>query len=553
MAKYSIGIDYGSLSGRTVLVDLSTGEEVCTSVYEYPHGVMDRELPDGTPLPTDFALQHPRDYLDVLRITVPDVMQKAKIKAEDVVGVGIDFTACTMLPVLEDGTPLCFLDEYQNEPHAYVKLWKHHAAQKQADHINALADERKEPWIRRYGGKISSEWMFPKILQILEEKEAIFEKADRFMEAADWIVMMLTGKETHNSCTAGYKAIWHKRTGVPSKEYFKALHPKLENVIGTKVSDQIISIGSKAGEICKKAAELTGLCEGTAVAAANVDAHVAVPAVGIASAGKMLMIMGTSTCHILMGEQEREVPGMCGVVEDGVLPGFYGYEAGQSCVGDHFDWFVKNCVPQSYWKQAEEKKQNIHAFLREKAARQKPGESGLVALDWWNGNRSVLVDVDLTGLMLGFTLQIKPEEIYRALLEATAYGTRVIIDAFEENGVPVKELYAAGGIAEKDPLMMQIYADVTNREIKISGSPQAPALGSAVFGAVAGGYFETVKDAAAVMGKVKETVYLPIAENVKIYEMLYREYLLLHDYFGRGGNDAMKRLKALKKAVKTNA
>ena len=555
MANYSVGVDFGSLSGRAVLVNLETGEEVATSVLEYPHAVMDQALPSGKKLPPDFALQHPKDYLDVLASTIPDVLKQANIRADDVVGIGIDFTACTVLPVFSDGTPLCFREEYQDEPHAYVKLWKHHAAQDEANKLNQIAAELGEDFLGRYGGKISSEWLFPKLMQILDEAPDVYEKMDKFVEAADWIVWQLTGKEMRSSCTAGYKALWHKQKGYPDKAFFKALDPRLENVVDDKLSRSICPIGSKAGELTKEAAALTGLREGTAVAVGNVDAHVALPAVNITDEGKMLMIMGTSTCHILMGTEEKNVPGMCGVVEDGVVPGYFGYEAGQSCVGDHFDWFVKNCLPAAYRDEAEAQGVNIHKFLREKAKQLRVGESGLVALDWWNGNRSVLVDVDLTGLIVGMTLLTKPEEIYRALLEATAYGTRMIIDTFEENGVPIRALYAAGGIAEKDELMMQIYADVTNREIRISGSPQAPALGSAMFGAVAAGKaaggFDTIGEAASVMAKVKDTVYRPAPENVKMYDKLYSEYKILHDYFGRGENDVMKRLKDIKEEVKS--
>ncbi|NLM51094.1 MAG: ribulokinase [Clostridiaceae bacterium] len=549
--KYSIGVDFGSLSGRAVLVNLQTGEEVATSVFEYPHAVMDEYIPDSSEkLPPDWALQHPQDYLDVLSHTIPDVLKKANVSADDVIGIGIDFTACTVLPVKKDGTPLCFLDEYKNNPHAYVKLWKHHAAQDEANKLNEIAANRGEEFLKRYGGKISSEWLFPKLWQILDEAPEIYEAMDKFVEAADWIIWQLTGEEKRNSCTAGYKAIWHKQKGYPDKEFFKALDPRLENVVEDKLSYDIYPIGTKAGEITEKAAKLTGLKAGTAVAIANVDAHVAVPAVGITEPGKMLMIMGTSTCHMLLGEKESMVPGMCGVVEDGIIPGFLGYEAGQSCVGDHFDWFVTNCVPKAYQDEAKAQGVNIHKYLREKAKKLKVGESGLVALDWWNGNRSVLVDADLTGVMVGMTLLTKPEEIYRALIEATAYGTRMIIETFRENGVPVNELYAAGGISQKDELMMQIYADVTNMEIKISASQQAPALGSAMFGAVAAGKerggFETIQEAAKVMAKVKDYVYKPIPENVKVYNELYEEYKILHDYFGRGANDCLKRLKKIK-------
>jgi L-ribulokinase len=298
-------------------------------------------------------------------------------------------------------------------------------------------------------------------------------------------------------------------------------------------------------------AEITGLLPGTAIAVSNVDAHVAVPAVGIVEPGKMLMIIGTSTCHMVLDTEEKMVPGMCGVVEDGIIPGFMGYEAGQSCVGDHFEWFINNCVPGSYMKEARDRGINLHKLLREKAQKYKPGETGLLALDWWNGNRSVLVDADLTGLIIGLTLTTKPEEIYRALIEATAYGTNMIIDTFENSGVAINELYACGGIAGKDEFMMQIYSDVTNREIRISASPQTVALGSAMFGAVAAGKekggYDTIYEAAKKMAKVKDEYYKPNPENVRIYKELYKEYKMLHDYFGRGTNDVMKRLKKMKR------
>lgn len=549
--KYSIGVDYGSLSGRAVVVDLETGAELSAAIKNYTHAVMDKTLPDGTTrLGPDWALQHPMDYLEVLKETVPAALKEAGVDPKDVVGLGIDFTACTVLPVDKEGEPLCFDDKYKSNPHSYVKLWKHHAAQDEANRLNAVAEERGEPFLKRYGGKISSEWLVPKVWQVLNEAPEIYEAMDRFMEAADWVVMQLTGVEARNSCTAGYKAIWHKKDGYPDKAFFKALDPRLENFVDDKLSRSISSLGDKAGELTEKAAALTGLLPGTAVAVANVDAHVAVPAVGITRPGQMLMIMGTSTCHILLGEEEKLVPGMCGVVEDGVLPGYMGYEAGQSCVGDHFDWFVKNCVPAVYTKEAEEKGWSIHKLLREKAIKLKVGESGLVALDWWNGNRSVLVDVDLTGLIVGLTLLTRPEEIYRALIEATAYGTRMIVETFRESGVPIDQLFAAGGIADKDAFMMQIYSDVTNMEIRISGSAQAPALGSAMFGAVAAGKarggFDTIVEAAEKLGKVKDIVYKPIPENVAAYNKLYEEYKQLHDYFGRGGSDVMKRLKKIK-------
>jgi len=484
---------------------------------------------------------------------VPAVLKKSGVRPEDVIGIGVDFTACTMLPVKADGTPLSMLPEYRERPHAWVKLWKHHAAQPEADRINAAARQMKQPWLERYGRKISSEWFFSKVLQILDEDPQIYQAADRLLEAADWVIWQLTGNETRNACTAGYKAIWSKREGFPPEAYFASLDPRLEHVVDEKMSRTITPIGDRAGELTERAAQWTGLRPGTAVAIANVDAHVSVPAVTVTQPGRMVMVMGTSTCHMVLGHEEHVVPGICGYVEDGIIPGMFGYEAGQSCVGDHFAWFVENCLPAAYEREAGARGISPHQLLEEKAARLKPGESGLLALDWWNGNRSVLVDVDLTGVLVGATLATRAEEIYRALIEATAFGTRVIIEAFESHGVPVHELVATGGLPEKNKLLMQIYADVTGREIKVGASTQAGALGSAMFGAVAAGKaaggYDSIFESAGRMAHLKDEVYTPIPENRPVYDQLYHEYWRLHEYFGRGENNVMKTLKHIRSAV----
>lgn len=556
-AKYAIGVDFGTETGRAVLVDVSDGSEVATAVYTYSHGVIDEKLPipgEEIRLEPDWALQDPQDYIRTFQSTIPGVLEQSKVKPEDVIGIGIDFTACTMLPVKQDGTPLCDLQEFRKQPHAWVKLWKHHAAQPEADKINETARRMGQKWLDRYGGKISSEWFFSKVLQILDEAPEVYAAADRLLEAADWVVWQLTGVETRNSCTAGYKAIWSKREGFPDKSYFKALNPRLENVVEEKMTRDIRPIGDRAGGLTEQAALWTGLRPGTAVAIANVDAHVAVPAATVTEPGRMVMIMGTSICHMVLGDEEHVIPGMCGYVEDGIVPGLFGYEAGQSCVGDHFAWFVENCVPASYKAEARKRKIDTHQLLEEKAAKLKPGESGLLALDWWNGNRSILVDVDLTGLLLGATLATKPEEIYRTLIEATAYGTRVIVDTFQKNGVPIRELVACGGLPEKNKLLMQIYADVSGCEIKVTASKQTPALGSAMFGAVAAGKsaggYDSIYDAAQTMAHLKVETFKPIPQNQKVYEKLFSEYLRLHDYFGRGENNVMKTLKKIKAEVK---
>ena len=542
---YTIGLDFGTLSGRAVLVDARDGSEIAESVFEYPHAVMDECLPSGKRLPPDWALQHPQDYIDVFAHAIPAVLEKSGADPTDVKGIGIDFTASTPMPVKADGTPLCFLDALKDEPHAYIKLWKHHAAQRQADQINETARQRGESWLPLYGGKISSEWFFSKLLQIVQERPDIYAQIDKFVEAADWVIWQLTGVETRNTCSAGYKAMVQDGD-FPAKAYFAALDPALTNVVDEKIGREFAQLGAKAGELRPEMATMMGLPAGIAVAVANVDAHVTAPAVKATEPGIMVMVMGTSCCHILSGIERKAVDGMCGVVMGGIIPGLFGYEAGQSAVGDIFAWYVDHAVPPDYHRAAAEAGVGLHDYLEREAAKQKVGAHGLVALDWWNGNRSTLVDVDLSGMIVGMTLATRPPDIYRALIEATAYGTRVIIEAFEEQGIEVRELVAAGGLPEKNALLRQIYADVTGRSLKLSGSAQAPALGSAMHAAVAAGIYSDIHAAADKMGKLKNEIVRPVPENQAVYEQLFAEYKLLYDYFGRGNNDVMKRLKAIR-------
>ncbi len=542
MKQYVIGIDFGTLSGRCVLLDTVSGEEIAEAVLAYPHGVMDEALPSGQPLPSSFALQHPEDYLQVLRTTVREVLQKSNVTSDEVAGLGIDFTACTVLPIDKNGVPLCMTERFADEPHAYVKLWKHHAAQPMADRINALAEQRNEKWLPLYGGKISSEWAFPKILETLEQAPAVFEATDRFIEAGDWLSLVLTGKETHSAVFAGYKWLWNAEDGYPSNDFLKTLHPALDGIVGTKISNTVLGIEEIAGHLSEQGAELTGLSAGTTLSLPMIDAHAAMPALGIAGAGELMMIVGTSTCHILNTSAYIPANGVCGCVKNGVIPGLYTYEAGQSAVGDIFDWYVSGHVPASYTAEAAARGIGIHKLLREKASLLTPGESGLLALDWLGGNRSTLMDADLSGLLIGMTLQTKPEEIYRAWLEATAFGTRAILEVFTENGIDVNRVVAAGGIAQKDELMMQIYADVIGKEIHIAGSSQAGARGSAVYAAAAAGLYPTLADAVAALSIPDSRTYYPNAENMEKYHTLYAEYQRLYRYFGKE-NLVMKRLK----------
>jgi L-ribulokinase len=547
MPPLVVGVDFGTLSGRAVVVRVQDGAELGTAVTPYPHAVLERALPDGTPLPPEWALQVPADYIAALRTAVPAALAAAGADPADVVGIGTDFTACTMVPTTADGTPLCELPEFAAEPHAYVKLWKHHAAQGQADRINALARERGESWLPRYGGLISSEWEFAKGLQVLEEAPAVYAATAHWVEAADWIVWQLTGTYVRNACTAGYKGI-HQDGEYPSTEFCAALHPGFARFVPDKLDHPLGRLGDRAGGLSAQAAAWTGLTEGIAVAVGNVDAHVTVPAADAIEPGLLVAIMGTSTCHVMNATVLAEVPGMCGVVDGGITPGLWGYEAGQSGVGDIFGWFVEHAVPPAYHEAAAAQGVSVHALLSEQAAAQAVGEHGLVALDWHGGNRSVLVDHELSGVVVGQTLATRPEDTYRALLEATAFGTRRIIEAFRDSGVPVTELVVAGGLLS-NALLMRIYADVTNVPLSTIGSAQGPALGAALHAAVAAGAHPDIQAAAKAMGSRKRGVYQPDPERAAAYDELYAEYLTLHDYFGRGANDVMHRLKARRRAA----
>jgi L-ribulokinase len=529
------------------VVRVRDGEELGSATHEYEHGVLETALPDGTRLGPDWALQVPADYLSVLRTAVPAALAEAGADPAQVIGIGTDFTSCTMVPTAADGTPLNQLPGRAGDPHAYVKLWKHHAAQPQADRINALAGKRGEAWLPRYGGLISSEWEFAKGLQILEESPDTYAAMEHFVEAADWIVWQLCGEYVRNACSAGYKGIRQDGT-YPTRDFLAELNPGFSDFVTDKLDHRIGALGSAAGRLTGEAAAWTGLSEGIVVAVGNVDAHVTAPAAQATAPGQMVAIMGTSTCHIMNGETLREVPGMCGVVDGGITPGSWGYEAGQSGVGDIFNWFVTSSVPAAYAEEAAGRGLSVHELLTEKAAAQPVGAHGLLALDWHSGNRSVLVDHELSGLVVGQTLATRPEDVYRALLEATAFGTRTIVEAFGTAGVPVEELVVAGGLL-RNGLLMQIYADVLDLPLSAIRSTQGPALGSAIHAAVAAGAYPDIHAASQAMGGVDRAVYRPVPANVAAYDALYAEYRTLHDYFGRGENQVMQRLRAIRRSA----
>jgi L-ribulokinase len=544
--SFVVGVDFGTLSARAVVARVADGAELGCAVHEYANGVLDSRLPGGHALPADWALQNPRDWVVALQRAVPEAIRDSGVDAAEIIGIGTDFTSCTVLPTDAGGRPLCEVDGFADRPHAWPKLWKHHAAQPHADRINALAEERKEPWLGRYGGRISSEWQFAKALQLLAEDPQTYAATARWIEAADWIVWQLTGVETRNAATAGYKGI-HQDGRYPSGEFLAALDPRFADFADTRLGLELLPLGARAGGLSAEAAAWTGLRQGIAVAVGNIDAHVSAPAAGATEPGQLLAVLGTSTCHVMVADEAVEVPGMCGVVAGGIVADKYGYEAGQSGVGDIFAWWADEHVPDAYRAEAENRRLSLHQYLTELGAGEPVGAHGLLALDWMNGNRSVLVDHELSGVIVGLTLATRPEQVYRALLEATAFGTRRIVDAFVDAGVPVNELVVAGGLT-KNAELMQIYADVTGRALSRSVSEQAPALGSAIHAAVAAGAYPDVHAAAARMGRVERDAIVPDRSRHEEYTVLYREYLRLHDYFGRpeddGGNAVLHRLRA---------
>ena len=536
MGKYVIGLDYGTLSARALLVQADTGRAEAEAEFAYPHGVITENLPEG------WALQHPQDYLDALFSLIPQIT--AGIHPEDVIGLGLDCTACTAFPVDAQGVPLCFDPKWQHEPNAYAKLWKHHAAQQRADRITQIAMERQEPWLGSYGGKVSGEWGLPKLWELLDEAPALYQAMHTWIEAGDWLVWQLTGQESRNLCAASFKHFYRQNIGYPTLDFYGAVDERMKNLIADKYTAPVIPAGKSAGRLTENMAKRLGLPAGISISAACVDAHAAVPAAGITEPGEMLAIIGTSTCVMTLAQMAHPVPGICGTALDAILPGYYACEAGQSCVGDLLGWFCDHCVPADYQARAKEKGQTIHQYLTSLAEGMRPGESGLLALDWWNGNRSILVDFDLSGLLMGMTLQTKPEEIYRALIEATAFGLRVIVEHFRRHGVPVEKLFATGGISRKNAMAMQLYADVLDLPVRIVEAEQGAALGSAIYAAAAAGYYETMQEAVRHMAAPVSRIYTPDPEHVKAYDALYGEYKRLHDFFAEDG--VMKRLKNLK-------
>lgn len=546
--KYTIGLDYGSLSGRGVLVDVADGTVLCEAVLEYPH-VFLSAMPDGTALEGEWVLQHPQDYLQVLYTVVPKLLADSGIAPEQVVGICLDCTASTVLP-LRGGKPLCMEPEFENHPHAWVKLWKHHGAKPQAERIQQVCEEQGLAYPDWYGGVISQECLLAKVLETFFRDRAVFDAADHFLEMGDYLTGLLTGKPVFAASMLSAKAFWSKGSGYPNNDFFTAIHPDLQDLPRRKLMDSFPDAvygypGDKAGTLCEEMAHKLGLCPGIAVGFPQMDAYAAMPALGIAEPEVMMLMAGTSTAELLLSRKFAMVEGVTACLPDTFYKGLWGYGSGQASVGDCFQWFVDNCVPESYAKAAREKGVSLHTYLTDLASGLQIGATGLVALDWFNGNKSILADSRLSGMILGLTIHTKPEHIYRALLEATAFGCREILEAFTAAGVPIREIVACGGIANKNPFMMQMYADVLGKPIRVSRNTQAAALGAAIMAASAAGEGD-IRQAVERMADRESRLYTPDPARQAAYETLYREYARLHDYFGRGENPIMEHLTNLK-------
>lgn len=531
-ASIALGLDFGTESVRALFVDLE-GNEKSSAVAPYAHGQIIERLPGAARrLPPDFALQHPLDWIDASADAVRRAIKAGSIDAAGVIAIGVDFTSCTMLPAMSDGTPLCVSDRWRENEFAWPKLWKHHGALSQTDRINRLARDRGEAWLARYGGIVGLEWFFPKILETLENAPGVYQAADVWLEAGDWFVWQLVGgaaaELTRSTCQAGYKGLWHRRAGFPSPDFFRALHPHLADVVAQKMPGRFLAPGERAGRLCAKMAARFGLPEGIPVSAATIDAHAGVPGAGAAEPGVLVMVMGTSSCHMLNSTVERAVPGVAGVVEGGILPGYFGYETGQAAVGDAFDWFRRLAGQSDF------------ASLTQAAQSLPPGSDGVLCMDWLNGCRTPLMDGSLKGAFLGLSLNHGAGHLYRALMEASAFGLRWIVDMFREHGVPVERFVATGGLPHHNPLLVQISADVLGMPILIHPSKHGPALGAAILGVLAAGQevsgFGSPAEAVVQMagprpncpGRIARLVE-PDASALPRYNELYRRYRELAD------------------------
>jgi L-ribulokinase len=519
----SLGLDFGTESVRAILVD-ATGKQRSIAADDYAHGQITDRLPGtSAPLPPRYALQSPSDWIESAVTATREAITIAKVSSDEIVGIGVDFTSCTMLPTQRDGKPLCQLDAFKNVPLAWPKLWKHHGAMEQTERLNRIAKQRDESFLKRYGGTIGLEWFFPKMLETIENSPQVAAAAEVWLEAGDWFVWQLVGGPAEalarSTCQAGYKAMWSAQDGYPSSDYLHSVHPELARAAAECLPGVMRSPGQSAGRLTQAMADRFGLRGGTPVSTAIIDAHSAVPGVGAAQPGTLVMVLGTSSCHMLNSTVLSEVPGVAGIVEGGILPGMYGYETGQAAVGDAFAWLRRMLGLESF------------DAISHAARSLPPGASGVQCLDWMNGCRTPLMDGGLRGAFVGLGLEHGPHHLYAALMEASAFGLRWIVELLCDGGVAIDRLVATGGLPHHNRAIVEVYADVLGRDIEIHPSTQGPAVGAAVLGMIAAGPqtsgFQTVIQAAQAMASVqdgKQDMVRARPDRTDLYNPLYENY-----------------------------
>lgn len=532
--KYSIGLDFGTLSARAVIANVKNGKTLpYESIFIYPHAILNKI--EDTKLPANYALQHPKDYIDALKFLICDILENNSVDKNSIIGIGIAFTDCTVFPINKDFIPLCLTDKYKDEPHAYSKLWKHHAAEKYTKAVENAAISYNSSILSVTGGKMTSEFLIPKLYETFCEAPELYNDTYKFILAGDYIASLLIGKKAIHSKSFSAKQHYND-TCFPSKDFFALIDSDFANVYEEKTVTTLSSVELPIGRLCREWAEITGLSTSVAISAPIIDALSSISAAGI-ELGRIVLSLGTSAVVETLTDKTASINGVLATSYESVAKGFNTIEAGLAAMGDLFDWFIKNCVPESYTQNAKRCGMNMHQYLRSLAMQQKIGEHKLIALDWFNGSRSIVLDNDLSGLIIGLRLSTKPEDIYRAFIESTVFGIRRIFDCFKSQGIEISSISATGSIAAKDPFLMQTAASVLNMPIECLASKQATALGSAIYGAVAGGAYTSVADASKSMHSPVATTYHPISEDNEKYEKLYSRYLELCDHFQK--NDSL--------------
>lgn len=536
MGRILLGLDFSAAELKVVALDIKSGRSIGISSCPYKHGVIENHLPSGEKLPKFFSLQSPEDWLDAMTIAVRKLITETRIPKEEIASIGVSFTSCTTLPVFEDGSPLCLDAQYAGNPHAWPKLWKHYASRGQAKRLTKIAEDRGEPFLENYGGKISSEWLWPKLLETLEEAPELASNMSFYLEGGDWIVWQLTGRQTRNQCAAGYKACYVEGLGYPPGDYLASINLDLADIAERARAIPVLSPGRFVGGLTKEVAGILGLLPGTPVGAAVVDAQGSVAGAGVFLPNILVMTLSTSTSHLVMSKEEKLFQGFSGTVKNGILDGFWGYESVQPATGDIIEWYMQTLAPMPVYERSGDDDVDPWIVLDRYISEVPAGSNGLLSLDWWDGNKSILLNTALTGLIAGFTMRTTPDEIFKCIVEGSAFGAKRIIENYKANGVEIKRIVATGDLPFKSPSIAQVYADIINQEIRMPDSKQSVARGAAIIGGLAVGVhnlgYSSREEYFSAMIPPDYDNYKPNSEHAATYKKLYESYLELHDYFG---------------------